>query len=302
LLEQLTKMEIIDSHHHLWDTRQLHYTLFDTIPGLNRPFLPAQYEEETIPLGVTASVCVEAASAGADGLAETEWLLGQARANPKIAGVVIWAPLERPDLAAYLNKVTSLDQAQHVVGVRRSFEFEPPDFASRPDVIAGVKSLAQYGYTVDLVLFHPAMPAMLELVERCPEIDFVLDHLGKPAIRSRGWQPWASHLERLASFDNVVCKLSGLSTEADHKGWQQADLQAYMEHAVACFGWKRLLFGSDWPVCNLAGGYARWMDTLRNFLADVPQADQACFWAENARRVYRLPARASDQSLSPQYT
>jgi L-fuconolactonase len=289
----LPVMEIIDSHHHLWDTRQLHYRLFDSIPTLNRPFLPAQYEEEATALGVTASVCVEAASAGANGLAETLWLLEQARHNASIAGLVIWVPLEQPNLADYLNEVALLDKSQQIVGVRRSFEFEAPDFPTQRNVIAGIKTIARFGYTVDLVLFHPALQAAIELVQICPEVQFVLDHLGKPPIRTREWEPWASQIEQLASCDNVVCKMSGLSTEADHRTWQSADLEPYMSHAIHCFGWKRLMFGSDWPVCNLAGGYMAWLDTVRALLAEIPQHQQQLFLAENARRVYRLNAKTS---------
>jgi L-fuconolactonase len=236
---------------------------------------------------------VEAASAGADGLRETLWLLQQAQHNATIAGLVIWAPLEKPDLAGYLNKITVADTQHHVVGVRRSFEFEPPDFATQPDVIAGIKTVASCGYTVDLVLFHPALQAVIELVQRFPEVQFVLDHLGKPAVRTRAWQPWASQLEQLASFENVVCKISGLNTEAAHGTWRPEDLLPYMEHAIHCFGWGRALFGSDWPVCNRAGGYLPWLKTVSMLLAGVPQPDQQLFLAGNARRVYRLGARNS---------
>jgi L-fuconolactonase len=286
-------MEIIDSHHHLWDTRHLRYTLFDAIPALNQPFLPAHYEQEAAALGVTASICVEAASAGADGLAETQWLLEQARVHPSILGLVVWAPLERPDLADHLHAVALLDKDKHIVGVRRSFEFEAPDFPSQPNVIAGIKTISQFGYAIDLVLYHPALQAVLELVERCPETQFVLDHLGKPAIRTKGWEPWASQMKQLASFANVVCKVSGLSTEADHGSWQPADLEPYMDHAIHCFGWERLLFGSDWPVCNLAGGCALWLDTIQRLLEGIPQYQQQLFWAENARRIYRIDGKQS---------
>jgi L-fuconolactonase len=281
-------MEIIDSHNHLWDTRRLHYKLFDTIPALNRPFLPTEYQQVAASLGISSSICVEAASAGADGMAEAAWLLEQAQHNPFIAGVVVWVPLEQPNLADYLNQLLLLDKGHHIVGVRRSFEFEAPDFPSRPNVIAGIKTVAQFGLPVDLVLFYPSMQATIESVRKCPEAHFVLDHLGKPAIRSKGWQPWANQIEELASLDNVVCKVSGLSTEADHMAWRPADLMPYIHHAIRCFGWKRLLFGSDWPVCDLAGGNTPWLETLQRLLSDVPAHEQQLFWAENARRVYRL--------------
>lgn len=280
-------MGLIDSHQHLWDTRHLRYPLFDSIPAMNRPFTVDDFEPIAVENQVEASVCVEAASAGADGWAEIAWLREQADRTVRLRAMVVWAPIERPELPAYLDRIAQLHDAR-IVGVRRSFEFESPDFASRPETIAGVRRLADYGLSFDLVLFHPALPAAITLVRSCPNVHFVLDHVGKPPIRDRGIEPWQSHISELASLPNIVCKISGMSTEANREHWTVDDLRPYLEHAVECFGWNRLLFGSDWPICNLAGGYNQWLDAVEVMLSGVSAADRAMFFKGNASRVYRL--------------
>jgi L-fuconolactonase len=261
--------------------------LFDQVPALNRPFTLADFATVAAANGVSQSICVEAASAGADGLAETRWLLEQAAQSELIAGLVVWAPIEQPDLPSYLEQITAWGQWR-IVGIRRSFEFEPLDFACRPEVIDGIRLVGEYGYSCDLVLFHPALAATIELVRACPQVQFVLDHLGKPGVRQGLRQPWADQIAELASFNNVACKLSGLTTEADHSHWRQEDLKPYIDHVMQCFGWDRVLFGSDWPVCELAGGYRRWLHALNWAIAEASEADKRKLFSLNARRVYRL--------------
>lgn len=290
-------MEIIDTHHHLWDTRVLRYRLFDTLPVLNRPFTVADFEPVAAAAGVSRSVCVEAASAGADGTAELWWLRQQADQSAVVARLVVWAPLGRADCRPYFDMLAA-HQDERIVGVRRSFEFEPPDFPARPEVIAGARMAGRRGYTVDLVLFHDALPAVQELVRACPEVLFVLDHLGKPRVRAGLQEPWRGQIAALARLDNVVCKLSGLTTEADHGDWTSDALQPYIEHVIACFGWERVMFGSDWPVCLLAGGYDRWLNTLRTAVAGGSAAEQEALFSGTARRVYRLPCAGMDHMIS----
>ncbi len=280
-------MAIVDAHHHLWDTRRLRYTLFDRIPAMNRPFPIEDFDRVAAASGVDASVCVEAASAGADGMTEAAWLREQADRSSRVKAIVAWAPVERPELPGYLDRVASWKDPR-IVGVRRSFEFEPPDFPARPDTVAGVRRLADFNFSFDLALFHPSLKAAIELVRRCPEIRFILDHIGKPPIRERALDPWRTHLAELAVLPNVVCKISGMTTEADHASWTSADLKPYFDHAVGCFGWDRLLFGSDWPVCNLASGYEGWLKALDWLLSGVSAADREKCFGGNARRIYRL--------------
>lgn len=272
---------IFDSHHHLWDTRELAYPLFDSVEALSRPFLAVEFEA----LGVSRSVCVEAASAGADGRRETEWLLGEIYASNCIAALVAWAPLERRDADRHLDWL-SARRGKPIVGVRRSVEFEEPDFSRR--VIDGAREAGARGLTVDLVLFPPALAATITLVDACPETVFVLDHLAKPPIRERGWEPWATDFRELARRPNVVCKLSGLPTEADRERWTVDDLRPYVYHALECFGPDRLLYGSDWPVVNLAGGARRWRAAAEELLAELDAPARLCVFANNARRVYGI--------------
>lgn len=285
-------MGIIDAHHHLWDTRRFHYSLFDRVPPLNRPFPVGDFDQVAAAAGVDASVCVEAASAGPDGMAELAWLRQQADRSSRVKAIVAWAPVEQPALPDYLARIADLNDPR-IVGVRRSFEFEPDDFPSRPEVVAGVRQLAGPGLSFDLVLFHRSLKAATELVRQCPEVTFILDHLGKPPIRERQIEPWNAQLADLAALPNVVCKISGMTTEAERKTWTVDDLAPYFHRAVECFGWDRVLFGTDWPVCNLAGGNEPWMRAVDALLAGVSTADRTKFFVGNAVRIYRLPAHAS---------
>lgn len=279
--------DVVDSHHHLWDTDELAYHLFETIQQLNRPFTAADFEAEAEQFGISQSICVEAASAGADGRHETGWLLRQIEGSARIAALVAWAPLERHDLDQSLDWLASLE-GKPIVGVRRSFEFEPPDFPQQPAVIEGARLAGARGLVVDLVMFSRSLRASIALVDACPDTQFVLDHLGKPRIRERRREPWERELRELALRPNVVCKLSGLPTEAERESWGTADLRPYVEHALDCFGAERLLFGSDWPVVNLAGGLGRWFAAVDELLGQLNQPTRSGILAGNARRIYSL--------------
>jgi L-fuconolactonase len=279
---------VLDSHHHLWDTRELDYPLFRGLSALERPFLAADYDAEAGGLGITASILVEAASAGADGRLETPWLKAEAARSALVAGIVAWAPLDEPDaIEAHLDWLLSLDGAP-IVGVRRSFELEGPDFPRRPEIAAGVRAAAERGLVVDVVLYSPSLAAAIDLVDAAPQAQFVLDHVGKPRIRERVRSPWEAELAELALRPKVVCKLSGLATEADREGWTVADVEPYAAHALECFGADRMLYGSDWPVVELAGGHARWLAAVEQLLAGADEVTKAAIFAGNARRVYGL--------------
>lgn len=283
-------MEVIDSHHHLWDTRLMPYAEFADVPPLNRPFTLPDLLPELSANGVSSTVCVEAASAGADGRREATWLRDQFSDAPVVAGVVAWAPVEDPNLEQYLSELISIF-GPLLVGIRRSFECDPADFPREDSVVAGVQTVGRFGYPFDLVLNPPSLPAAAELVNRSPDVQFVLDHMGKPEIRAGEMHPWRGDIEVISRSPNVVCKISGLSTQADHKSWTLDDLRPYLDHAVDCFGWERLLFGSDWPVTTISGGYKRWLKAMHEYLAEVSPDDQAKFFGMNCRRVYRLSSR-----------
>jgi L-fuconolactonase len=277
---------ILDSHHHLWDTGDVDYELFRADPALAGAFRAEDYDAEASACGVTFSICVEAASAGADGRLETEWLSREAQASALVIGVVAWAPLERPnELEPQLDWLLGLG-GKPIVGVRRSFEFEDPGFASRAEVAAGARAAGERGLVVDLVLFSPSLGAVVQLVDACPDTQFVLDHLGKPRIRERVSDPWRSELREVALRPNVVCKVSGLPAEADPASWTVSDLSPYVEHALDCFGTERLLYGSDWPLTERAGGQRRWLDAVRQLIGGLGTDQQLGILGTNARRIY----------------
>jgi L-fuconolactonase len=285
--EELLQLDIIDAHHHLWDTNALHYTLFEDMPSMRRSFTEADYKGVAAANHVTGSVLVEAASAGADGWKETLWLLQQAKSSRLVRRIVAWAPLDKPELGSYLKRLRATG-GDVVVAVRRSFEFESDDFPEQPTVIAGVKALHYYGYSVDLVLYERSLAAAIRLVQACPEVSFILDHAGKPRIRERLEHPWRERMAEMARLPNIVCKISGLSTEADHRNWKKENLKPYIDHVIACFGWDRVLFGSDWPVCDQARGFGDWLDALHWAISGASDGNRRKLFSENAKRVYRF--------------
>jgi L-fuconolactonase len=282
-----TRPRILDSHHHLWDTNALDYEHLAAIPALQGRYTAPEFEAIAEATGVSRSICVEAASAGADGRLETKWLLAESARAERIDAVIAWAPIEKPELPHYLDWLETL-AGKPIVGIRRSFEHEADDFPQRPEVIDGARLAGSRGHIVDLVLFNRSLRATINLVDACPQTYFVLDHLGKPPIRDRLREPWESTFRELALRPNIACKLSGITTEAQHDAWTQADLLPYIETALEAFGHRRLLYGSDWPVVNLAGGAARWLTTAKRLLPGLDRPSDEAIFGRNAERIYAV--------------
>jgi L-fuconolactonase len=181
-----------------------------------------------------------------------------------------------------------LAQMPLVKGVRRLIQSEAPGFATQPAFVAGVQALSDYGFSFDICILHHQLGDALHLVKQCPEVDFVLDHLGKPDAKTPLFEPWARQISELAQFPRVYCKLSGLVTEADHQRWTRADLKPYIDHVIAAFGVNRVMYGGDWPVSLLATTYREWVETLRWATADLDSDDQNKLFYQNAQRFYKL--------------
>ncbi len=277
---------IVDSHIHFWDPGQLNYPWLQDLPRLNRAFLPAQLTQAAAAVNLQKIVFVQADCVPEDGLAEVAWVSQLAQTEPRIQGIVAFAPLEnRMASAAYLEKLKDFPL---VKGVRRLIQSEAPGFARQPEFVHGVQQLAQFGFSFDICIMHTQMTEAIELVGQCPEVAFVLDHFGKPAIADRRLEPWATQLRMLAQFPHIWCKLSGLVTEADHQNWTVEDLRPYLEVALDAFGPQRLMFGGDWPVSELAASYQQWVETADALLAALPEADRRRVFFENAQTFYRL--------------
>jgi L-fuconolactonase len=275
---------LIDTHVHLWDPRRLEYPWLAGFPALRRAFGPQDLDTDD--QAVSAVVFVEAGCVGHQAAAEVEWIEEIASTWPALAAAVAHAPLERGTGVA--TDLRRLARSGLVRGVRRNTQDEPRGFAADAGYVSGVRLLAEHGFTADLCVRHQQLPDVIALVSRVPDVTFVLDHLGKPDVRAGEWESWAEAIRRLAAAPNVVCKLSGLTTEADLARWSPSDVLPYLRHALTEFGPERCMFGSDWPVATLATRYGRWVTAVGSALAGRPAADHDLVWRGTAARVYRL--------------
>ena len=283
----MTPVNIVDSHVHLWDPAQFRYRWLDGLAVLNRSFEPADFRAASSSTDVSKFIFVECGCEPAQSLAEVDWISNLTKSEPRLKGIVAHASLERGDEAR--AELEMLASHSLVKGVRQNLQSEPdPEFCLRAEFLAGVRLLAKFGFTFDLCLRHEQLPAATELARRVPEVTFVLDHLGKPDVRNKTYQPWANDLKALAVLPNVVAKVSGLTTEADWRNWQPADFKSYLNHALESFGPQRLMFGSDWPVVTLAADYRRWVETVQTQMPMLKQSDWIKLFQTNAERIYRV--------------
>jgi len=279
-------MPIIDTHLHLWDPATIAYPWLAGNALLNRPYLLEHYAAAFASVEVEAMVFVQCEADFSAYELEADWVVRQAEADPRIKGMVAWAPLEKG--AAVEDDLARLRRHSLLRGIRRIIQFEDDiDFCLRPDFIEGVRTLARHGLSFDICIDHRHLANVLTFVEALPEVPMILDHIGKPSIRNGVIQPWASQMRALAQFPNVVCKVSGVATEAA-ENWSPDDLKPFIDIAFSEFGFERTMFGGDWPVTLQAVSPARWITLLDDYLHGTSDAEQRLFWRDNAIRTYRL--------------
>lgn len=280
-------VSIIDAHHHFWNPDHGEYGwLNGPFAPIRRVFTPDDLWPELAAAGVRATVLVQTWSS----LAETKAFLALAQKFRFIAGVVGWVDLTSPYIREELAALKTGPGGSRLVGIRHQVHDEPDAaWLCRDDVLRGLEEVARAGLVYDLLLKPRELPAALKAVRLLPEAKFVIDHIAKPDIRGGGFAVWA---ERMAPFaeerGRVWCKLSGMVTEADWDNWKLADLQPYIGEVLRIFGPSRCLYGSDWPVCRVAGGYGRWLAALQQAIAHLPAAGQAQILAGSAKEVYDL--------------
>jgi len=280
-------MITVDAHHHLWDlTRRPQPWLDrDAMAPIRRSFTLTDLTTETTAAGVIRTILVQVL---ADAI-ETREFLATAQDSDLVTGVVGWADLTSASIADDLAALRAAPGGDRLVGIRHLVQDEPdPWWLCRPDVMRGLRAVANAGLSYDLLTLPHQLPAAVGSVRAIPALTFVLDHASKPPVRSGRIRPWAEHLAELAAEPNVYCKLSGLATEADRARWTVADLVPYAQHALEAFGPDRVMFGSDWPVCLLAGSYKRITDAARQLTASLSVTEQTAIFGGTALRAYRL--------------
>ncbi|MGC4006707.1 MAG: amidohydrolase family protein [Pirellulales bacterium] len=279
----------IDAHHHLWKREQP--APFDygwlARPGnerIDRDFLPEDLGPHLQACGLDGAICVQTQHH----LGENRWALNLAQQHDWMLGVVGWVDLTSTDCESQLLEFK--DQSKFV-GIRHVVQDEPDDFLLRPDVLRGLRVLENHDVPFDLLVYARQLKHAAPLAQTLPKLRIVLNHLGKPRIRDGAFDGWLKDFRVIANCPNVVCKLSGLITEADHSRWEIDDLRRYVDAALDCFGPERLLFGSDWPVCELAGEYERVYTAATELTAALSDAERAAIFGINATRVYGLSTK-----------
>jgi L-fuconolactonase len=279
---------VIDAHHHVWDLAVRDQPWIEPSWPIRRNYTLADLAGPARAAGVEATVLVQTVLDPAE---TPEFLALAARStSPRVAGVVGWVDLTRPDVADALAGLATAEGGDRLVGIRHQVQGEAdPRWLCRPDVRRGLRAVGAAGLAYDLLTLPHQLPAAVETARALPEVRFVLDHLAKPPIARGELVPWADDLRALAACPNVAAKLSGLVTEADWTGWTVGQLRPYAQVALDAFGPDRLMFGSDWPVCLLATStYGEVVDVARGLTDHLGPAERADVFAGTATRWYGL--------------
>lgn len=273
----------IDSHQHFWKYNPVEYAwISEEMDILKKDYLPSDLSPELSKINFDGCIAVQARQT----LEETEWLLKLASENDFIKGVVGWVDLRSKELESQLKHFT---QSEKLVGVRHVIHDEPDiDFMLRADFVKGLGKLEHFGLTYDLLLFPKHLENAIKLVSSFPRQKFILDHIAKPDIKRNNSFSWAREIKLLSRFPNVFCKLSGMVTEADWKKWRPADINPYLDVVLDAFGTHRVMIGSDWPVCKVAGEYQDVMGVVSSYINKLGKAEQDLILGQNAVRVYKL--------------
>jgi L-fuconolactonase len=272
----------VDSHHHLWRyTPEEYGWIDDAMQSLRRDYLPEDLEAEARAAGVRATVAVQARQT----VAETAWLLQLAAQSELIRGVVGWLPIAADDFPSALER---FDAGPLLKGLRHVVQGEPAGFLDGAEFNRGIAALNGTGLVYDVLIFARQLAEATRFIDRHPQQLFVLDHIAKPEIAAGEISQWSKDIRELARRENVICKLSGMVTEADWSHWSPQSLQPYFDTVLQAFGPARLMAGSDWPVLTVACAYGRWWQTIAEWIAPLSAAERAEIESGTAIRTYRL--------------
>jgi L-fuconolactonase len=278
---------IVDTHLHIWDTRRLDYPWLQGSEKLNRPHTIEDFQRASSGLPITRIVFLQCDCAPRQRADEIAYVKEAAEREPRLQAIVPFAPVEEGE--AVRAELRGLAADPMIKGVRRIVQSEPdPAFCLGSDFVRGVQILGELGLHFEICISQTQLESAVELVRMCPGTRFILDHVGKPDIRAGRLSPWREQIAAMADLPNVVCKVSGMVTEADHGRWTIDDLRPFAETVFERFGFDRVLFGSDWPVATLASSYTRWVETLEALAAARSDDEKDRLFNRNALAFYRL--------------
>ena len=278
---------IIDSHVHLYDVTRLRYSWLNRVPRLNRTYLLRDFDAAGGPVQIDRIVFAEVDVDPGLHVQEAAFVQEMAGQDKRLAGMVAHAPVEKG--AAVEEDLAALEKFSVLRGIRRLLEKElDQSVALQPGFLEGVRRVGQHGLPFDTCVKHWGLVFAIELARRCPNVQFVLDHIGKPGIKHGLREPWRSQMRELAALPNIVVKVSGVITEADHTAWTPAQVKPYIAHTLECFGFDRCMYGSDWTVSELTHRYPVWVQILDEVIAGATPDERRKLYRETAKRIYRL--------------
>jgi L-fuconolactonase len=277
----------IDSHHHIWDlsVRDQEWIAGDEMQPIRRNFSISDLRDASATSRIDRTVLVQTVT----DYSETPELLEIAQSEQLVGAVVGWLQIDAPDAIAHLHQYLDLPGAEYLKGIRDIAQDHPdPNYLAKPETIANVKKLGELGITFDLLTKTPELAAAIKLVRACPDAQFVMDHISKPYVAKKEIEPWKTLMTELATLPNVLCKVSGLVTEANWKTWEEKDFKPYVDHVIEIFTPQRLMFGSDWPVANLGGTYSQIVELAEALTSGLSPSEAEYFWHKSATATYRL--------------
>jgi len=278
-------MHLVDTHQHLWDLNRFPYSWCAGSPVLNRSFRIGDYVAASAGLDIVKTVFMECDVDEPHALAEAQSIQALAEKEPFIAGIVASGRPERADFRDHLKALAKLPRVR---GVRRVLHTQPDALSQAPLFAENLRLLPDFGFTFDLCVLARQLPLAQTLAAQCPRVMFILDHCGVPDVKGRAFDPWREHIRHIAALPNVACKISGLVAYADPVTWTADELRPWVEHVLACFGWDRVVWGGDWPVCTLCAPLARWVDATHLLVCATTEENRAKFFHRNAEKTYRV--------------
>ena len=273
-------MRIVDTHLHLIYPERFSYPWLSGAPAINKPWSAEAYFAEAVPLGIESALHMEVDVAEADMMAESEFVL----TLPRIAGAIAAC---RPENMAFVDQIEQLAEHAHIKGVRRILHEAPDDLSQSDLFVENIRHLPDYDLSFDLCVRADQLPVGQMLVERAPDVSFILDHCGVPDITGTGLDPWRDNIRRISRLPNLNAKVSGVVAYAG-PDWSVDTIRPYVEHIIECFGWDRVVWGSDHPVVTLTGSLTRWVEATHQILGGASEDERAKLLHRNAERIYKV--------------